>query len=211
MVQITARREELWNALTHGAGVVASVAGGAVLIPLAAVYGDAWKVAGAAVFVATLVLLYTASTLYHAATSVAARARLKVLDHCAIFLLIAGTYTPFTLVSLRGPWGWSLFGLVWGLATLGVIFKLFCTGRFQVVSTLLYVALGWMVVIAYQPLVDALARPTLGWLVAGGLSYTLGTLFYLSRRIPYAHGIWHLFVLGGSACHYVAVLGEVLA
>lgn len=205
------RREELWNAITHGAGVVASLAGGAVLVTLAAVHGDAWKLVGAAVFVATLVLLYTASTLYHAATSAAARASLKVLDHCAIFLLIAGTYTPFTLVSLRGPWGWWLFGLVWGLAALGIVFKLFCTGRFRLVSTLLYVALGWMVVVAYRPLLDALPPATLGWLVAGGLSYTAGALFYLNRRMPYAHGIWHLFVLGGSACHYAAVLGVVLA
>jgi hemolysin III len=203
-------REELWNALTHGLGAVASLVGGAVLVTLAAVFGDLWQVVSAGVFTFTLVLLYVASTLYHAVPSTAAKARLKVLDHCAIFLLIAGTYTPFTLVSLRGPWGWTLFGLVWVLAAAGIVFKLFFTGRFQLVSTLLYVALGWMIVVAYRPMMEALSAATLAWLVAGGVSYTAGTVFYMSKRIPYSHGIWHLFVLGGSACHFAAVLLEVL-
>lgn len=139
-----------------------------------------------------------------------AKAHLRVADHCAIFLLIAGTYTPFTLVSLRGPWGWTLFGLVWGLATLGIVLKLFFTGRFTLASTLLYVALGWMILIAYGPMMRALPTTTLGWLLAGGLLYTAGTVFYLSRKIPYAHGIWHVFVLGGSTCHFVAVFLEVV-
>lgn len=204
-------REELWNALTHGLGVLASLGGGVALVTLSVLDGSAWKLAGALVFTLALVLLYLASTLYHAATSATARARLQVLDHCAIFLLIAGTYTPFTLVSLRGPWGWTLFGLAWGLAALGIVFKLFFTGRFKLVSTLLYLGLGWMVVIAYRPLVDALSAGTLGWLLAGGLSYTVGTVFYMSRRVPYAHSIWHLFVLGGSVCHFAAVWREIAA
>jgi hemolysin III len=204
------RGEELWNALTHGVGAVASVAGGAVLITLAAVFGDGWRVASASVFVATLVVLYVASTLYHAIPFARAKARLKVFDHCAIFLLIAGTYTPFTLISLRGPWGWALFGLVWGLAALGILFKLFFTGRYRVVSTFLYVAMGWVAVLAVRPLLDAVPAATLGLLLAGGLCYTAGTLFYLSRRLPYAHGIWHLFVLAGSVCHFAAVAREVV-
>ena len=202
-------RWELANALTHGAGVLAAVAGGAVLIVLAALYGDAWKVVGSAVFSATLVLLYTASTLYHAARRPEVKERLKVFDHCAIYLLIAGTYTPFTLVGLRGGWGWSLFGVVWGLAVAGVVFKLFFTGRFPRVSTAIYIAMGWMVVVAAGPMLDRLPAAALAWLVAGGLAYTAGTAFYHNRR-PYAHAVWHLFVLAGSVCHFAAVLTQVL-
>ena len=203
------RREEIANALTHGAGAVASLVGGVVLIVLAAVYGDAWKVVSSAVFSATLVLLYTASTVYHAARRPAVKARLKVFDHCAIYLLIAGTYTPFTLLGLRGGWGWSLFGVAWGLAVAGVVFKLFFTGRFPRVSTALYLAMGWMVVVAIVPMIERLSPSVLAWLVAGGLAYTAGTVFYHNRR-PYAHAIWHLFVLAGSACHFVAVAQQVL-
>jgi hemolysin III len=203
-------REELANVLTHGAGAVASLAGGAVLLTVAALQGDGWKVASSAVFGTTLVLLYTASTLYHAARSPVAKARLKVLDHCAIYLLIAGSYTPFTLVGLRGGWGWSLFGVVWGLAVVGTIFKLFFTGRFPRLSTATYIAMGWLAVIAIVPMVQRLPAVTLAWMVAGGVTYTLGTIFYHSRRIRYAHAIWHLFVIGGSACHFVAVLTQML-
>jgi hemolysin III len=202
-------REELVNALTHGAGVVASLAGGGVLLTLAVLSGDLRRIVGAAVFVFALVLLYTASTLYHAVRHEQAKAQLKVLDHCAIFVLIAGTYTPFTLVSLRGGWGWSLFAAIWLLAVAGIVFKLYYTGRFKRVSTLLYLAMGWLVVVAAGPLVESVSATTLAWLVLGGLSYTVGTVFYLNQRLPYAHGIWHLFVIGGSACHFAAVLGEV--
>ena len=202
-------REELWNALTHGVGAVASLAGGAVLITMAAMLGGARQVVSASIFSATLVLLYAASTLYHAIPHTRIKARLEVLDHCAIYLLIAGTYTPFTLVSLRGTWGWTLFGLVWGLAAMGVVFKLFFTGRFKLVSTILYVALGWLVVIAWRPMVAAVTPTTLHWLLAGGVMYTGGTVFYMSRKIRYSHGIWHLFVLGGSVLHFVAVMSIV--
>ena len=203
-------REEIANVLTHGAGAVASLAGAAVLVTVAALGGDAWKVVGSAVFGTTLVLLYTASTLYHAARRPALKARLKVLDHCAIYLLIAGSYTPFTLIGLRGGWGWSLFGVIWGLAVAGTVFKLFFTGRFPRLSTAVYVAMGWLAVVAIGPMVQRLPAATLAWMVAGGLIYTAGTVFYHSRRIPYAHAIWHLFVLGGSACHFAAVLTQVL-
>jgi hemolysin III len=202
-------RWELANALTHGAGVLASLAGGAVLIVAAALYGDAWKIVSSAVFVATLVLLYSASTLYHAINQPRTKERLKIFDHSAIYLLIAGTYTPFTLVGLRGGWGWSLFGVVWGLAVAGVIFKLFFTGRFAKLSTAIYVAMGWMIVVAVVPMMDRLSGATLAWLVAGGLTYTAGTVFYHNRR-PYAHAVWHLFVLGGSVCHFAAVMTQVL-
>jgi len=198
-------REELVNAWTHGVGALAAIIGGVILVGVALIGGDPRQIAGAISFSVALVLLYLASTLYHAVRDPVLRARLKVLDHCAIFLLIAGTYTPFTLIALQGAWGWSLFGVVWGLATVGILFKLFFTGRFRILSTFLYIGLGWVVVVAYRPLVEALSGSTLAWLVAGGLAYTVGTIFYLNRRIPFSHGIWHLFVLLGSLCHFAAV------
>lgn len=203
-------REELANALTHGLGATAALAGGAVLITLAALYGDGWRLAGAVVFGICLLLLYLASTLYHAIQHPVAKARLKVFDHCAIYLLIAGTYTPFTLIGLRGPWGWSLFAAIWSLALAGVVFKLFYTGRFKLLSTAIYIAMGWLVIVAIKPLLGALDGWTLGWLFAGGAFYTLGTVFYHRPSLPYSHAIWHLFVLGGSVCHYVAVMAQVI-
>jgi hemolysin III len=198
-------REEIANAITHAIGVLASVAGGGFLVVWAALGGDVWSIVGAAVFAASLLLLYSASTLYHAVRSPALKQRLKVLDHCAIYLLIAGTYTPFTIGALRGGWGWSLFGVVWGLAAAGVLFKLRFTGRFPRLSTGLYIAMGWVVVLAAGPLVNALSTVALLWLFAGGIAYTSGTIFYHSRRLPYAHAVWHLFVLAGSVCHGIAV------
>lgn len=201
-----ARREELANALTHGLGVVASVVGAAVLVVLAGLSGDAWLIVGVSIFATSLIALYTASTLYHAARAPALKARLKVLDHAAIYLLIAGTYTPFMLGALRGGWGWSLLGIVWGMAVVGIALKLVFTGRFRLISTAAYVAMGWLVLVAIVPLARALDTTTLVWLVAGGIAYTAGTPFYHSRRIPYAHSVWHLFVMGGSVCHAVAVI-----
>jgi hemolysin III len=203
-------REELANALTHGAGALASLAGGAVLITLTAVYGSTRELVSVSVYSATLLLLYVASTLYHAIRHDLAKARLKVFDHCAIFLLIAGTYTPFTLVGLRGGWGWSLFGMVWGLAVAGVVFRLFLTGRFKGLSTLIYVAMGWIAIVAIGPLVRALPVAALAWLLIGGIAYTAGTYFYHRPSVPYAHAIWHGFVLVGSVCHFVAVALVVL-
>lgn len=203
-------REELASALTHGLGAVASAVGGAILITFAALGGDVWQLLSATVFSATLILLYTSSTLYHAVRRQVARTRLRIVDHCAIYLLIAGTYTPFTLVTLRGAWGWSLFGVVWALAVGGVVFKLFCTGRLKRLSTGIYLGMGWLVIIAIHPFLEALTTGTLLWLLAGGLAYTIGTAFYHSRRIPFAHAVWHLFVLAGSACHFVAVATQVI-
>ena len=204
------RREELANVFTHGLGATAALAGGAVLVALAMRHGDGWQVTGAIVFAICLLLLYLASTLYHAIQHPVAKARLKVFDHCAIYLLIAGTYTPFTLVGLRGPWGWWLFATIWALALAGVVFKLFFTGRFKLLSTAIYIAMGWLIVVAIKPLFSALDGWTLGWLLAGGLCYTLGTFFYHRPALRYSHAIWHLFVVAGSVCHYVAVMAHVL-
>jgi len=203
-------REEIANALTHGIGAAAALAGSAVLIILAAIHGNGWQLAGAIVFGAALMMLYLASTLYHAITHPRAKRRLQVLDHCAIYLLIAGTYTPFTLTALRGPWGWGLFTAIWTLALAGVVFKLFFTGRFERLSTLIYLGMGWLVVVAIKPMLALMDGWTLGWLFGGGVFYSLGTWFYLREPWPYSHAIWHLFVLGGSGCHYVAVFSQVV-
>jgi len=205
------RGEEIANSLTHGVGLALSIAGLGVLVTFAALWGDAWVVVGCAVFGASLVILYAASTLYHALRAPRLKWWLRVLDHGAIFLLIAGTYTPFLLVSLRGPWGWSLFGVVWALAVAGIVLKLFLIGRFPVLSTLIYLFMGWLVLVAFKPLVGVLPHASLVMLLAGGVAYTAGTVFYSWERLPYHHAVWHLFVLVGSACHFFAVLGSVLA
>jgi len=202
-------REELASALTHGLGATASLAGGAVLVTLAAMYGDAWQLGASIVFGVALLLLYAASTLYHSIHHPVIKGRLKVFDHCAIYVLIAGTYTPFTLIGLRGPVGWWLFATIWALALAGVIFKLFYTGRFKKLSTMIYVAMGWLIMVAAKPLFEALDTWTLSWLVAGGAFYTLGTFFYHRPSMRYSHAIWHLFVLAGSVSHYVAVFAQV--
>jgi hemolysin III len=197
------------SAVTSGAALVAALVGGVILEAQAA-RGHDRQLAGASVFAATLLLLYLSSTLYHAATDPVARTRLKVFDHCSIYLLIAGTYTPFTLIALRGHVGWWLFAAIWSLAALGIVFKLFFTGRFKLLSTLVYVAMGWMAIVAIKPVLAALDDWTFGWMLAGGLVYTLGTVFYHRPSMRYSHAVWHLFVIGGSACHYIAVLAQVL-
>ncbi|WP_133477363.1 PAQR family membrane homeostasis protein TrhA [Cognatilysobacter segetis] len=201
--------EEFANALTHGLGALAALAGGAIMVGLAALRGDGWQLAGAIVFSASLLLLYVASTLYHAARGPAAKSRLKVFDHCAIYVLIAGTYTPFTLIDLRGTLGWSLFAAIWTLAFSGVVFKLFFTGRFKKLSTGIYIAMGWLGIVAIRPMLRVLDDATLWWLLGGGLAYTLGTVFYL-RNSRFSHAIWHLFCVAGSACHYMAVMRQVV-
>jgi hemolysin III len=198
-------REELANRLSHGLGAVLGLVGLVLMVVASSRHGDAWHVVSTAVFGVTLVLLYSASTLYHSYRDERKRHLLQKFDHAAIFLLIAGTYTPFVLVTLRGPWGWSLFGVVWGLAVVGVALKFWFAGRYKLVSTLIYVAMGWLVMIAIKPLVTALPAGGMKLLVAGGLCYTGGAVFYLWKRLPYHHAVWHLFVLGGSACHWAAV------
>lgn len=203
-------REELVNTFTHGAGVIVSIAAGAVMITLSAIHGNAWQIVSAAIFSAALIFLYVASTLHHGVSSPKAKDRLLVLDHCAIYVLIAGTYTPFTLVTLNGAWGWSLFGVIWGLAAVGIVLKLFLTGRFELISTLIYVAMGWLILIAFRPLLNQLSATAVVLLVTGGVAYTIGTYFFLNTRLRYAHAIWHLFVLLGSALHFIAVWTQVV-
>lgn len=198
--------EEIANSVTHGVGWLASVGGLAVLVTLAALTGGALRVVSCAVFGTTLVLLYAASTLYHALPSPRAKRVFRVLDHSAIFLLIAGTYTPLALVALGGGWGWALFSCVWFLAVVGVLLNTLAHGRWRWLSITLYLLMGWLVVIATKPLLAALAITPLVLLVAGGLAYTLGLTFYALKRMPYGHAVWHLFVLAGSTLHYFAVL-----
>ncbi len=201
--------EELANALTHGLGLLLSVVGVPYLLGRAILAGTAWHVVSCSVFAASLVLLYSASTLYHAFPWPKVKRVLMILDHSAIFLLIAGTYTPFMLVNLRGPWGWSLFGVIWGLALLGIFTKILIADRFLLLSTLVYIAMGWLVVIAWIPVTQALPGLSLGLLVAGGVAYTAGTVFFGMRPLPFHHAIWHLFVLAGSVLHFFAVFVAV--
>lgn len=204
------RGEEIANSVTHGLGLVLSIAGLAVLVVLAALRGTAWHIVSCAVYGATLVMLYAASTLYHGVRGPRVKRVLKILDHSAIYLLIAGTYTPFTLVTLRGAWGWSLFGVVWGLALVGILWKIWFVDHFAVVSTTVYLLMGWLAVIAAKPLLALVPAGGLALIVAGGLCYTAGVGFFAWRRLPYHHTVWHLFVMAGSACHFVAVLLYVI-
>ncbi len=198
--------EELANSISHGIGLVAAVVGAPVLIVAAVWRGSAAGVVGASVFAATLVMLYFTSTLYHALPGDRAKRVFRVLDHAAIFFLIAGTYTPFTLGVLRGGWGWTLFGLVWGLAVVGVVLKVVGGVRYPVLSTSIYLAMGWLVLIAVKPLWDRVPMWGLFWLLAGGLAYTVGVAFFAARRLRYGHFVWHLFVVAGTVCHFIAVL-----
>jgi len=198
--------EEIANVVTHGLGAILSAAGLAVLMVHATWSGDAWRVASAAVFGATMILLYTASTVYHAVPWPRARHVAKIADHASIYLLIAGTYTPFTLVALRGAWGWALFAAVWSLAVVGVVLEASWVYRPKWISAAVYLAMGWMVLIAGRRLVASLPPGALHLLVAGGLLYSLGTIFYVMKRMPYAHAVWHAFVLGGTACHFLAIV-----
>jgi hemolysin III len=201
-------REEIANSVTHCCGLVAALAGAPVLIAAAA-QQDAWQVVGAVVFVATLVLLYAVSTVYHALPPSRGKRVMRMLDHAAIYLLIAGTYTPFTLGVLRGGWGWALFGIIWTLAVAGVAFKSTVGFRFGRLSTVFYLVMGWVCIVAIRPLLSAVSTDVLAWLVAGGLFYSGGVGFYAARRLRYAHTVWHLFVLAGSACHFAGVLTTV--
>jgi hemolysin III len=199
-------RGERLNSITHLTGACFAVVGTAVLVVSAGLKGDPWKIVSFSIYGATLVALYFFSALYHSIRG-KAKTILQKLDHIAIYLLIAGTYTPFTLVTLRGAWGWSLFGVVWALAVGGVIQELLFGKGKRVLSVAIYILMGWLMLVAIRPLLQALPAVGLAWLVAGGLFYTGGIIFYaLDKRLAYGHGIWHFFVLAGSACHYLAVL-----
>ncbi len=199
--------EEIANSLTHGAGLALSLAGFVVLIVVAVLYGSALTVASCAIYGASLIAVYASSTVYHSLVSPRWKRVFLRVDHCCIYLLIAGTYTPVVLLNLRGSWGWSLFGVVWGLALLGILFKLWFADRFPILSTLGYLAMGWLCLIAFKPMLASVPAGEMRWLVAGALFYTTGIVFFAWRRLPFSHAIWHLFVMSGSACHYVAVLG----
>lgn len=198
--------EEIANSVTHGVGALASIAALPILMVVAVSRGDPWQVVGGAIFGATLIMLYVASTLYHALPHPRAKRVFRVLDHSAIYLLIAGTYTPFALGALRGPWGWALLGAVWTLAALGITAKATLGFRFPRLSTAVYVAMGWLALIAAQPLLAHVGVAGLMWLLAGGLCYTAGVVFFAWERLRYGHMVWHLFVAAGSVCHFFAVL-----
>ncbi|HVU35325.1 MAG TPA: hemolysin III family protein [Opitutaceae bacterium] len=200
------RGEEIANWATHGVGLAASIAGLTLLIVDASLRGTAWHVVSFTVFGLTLLILYAASTIYHAQRAGRAKALFQRLDHAAIFLLIAGTYTPFLLTHLRGPLGWTLFGVIWGVCGAGAVFKLVFGERYRLASTLAYLFLGWLIVVAAQPMLARVPSGGLWLLLAGGLCYTVGVVFYLWRRLRYHHAVWHGFVLGGSTCHFLAVL-----
>jgi len=201
---------EKFNAVSHLVGTVLALAGAIVLIVLAASEGDPWKVVSVSIYGSTLVVMYSSSTLYH---SVRGRAKevLQKLDHQSIYLLIAGSYTPFCLVTLRGPWGWSLFGVVWGLALLGGLQEIRPRSDARILSVVIYLLMGWVALVALVPLVHALGRAGFAWVAAGGLFYTIGIVFYaIDTRVTHAHGVWHLFVLAGSATHYIAIIRYVI-
>jgi hemolysin III len=204
--------EEIAHAITHGVGVLLAIVGLTVLVARAALYGNRWHVIASSVFGATLVLMYTASTLFHSIPNALPRAKhvLRIVDHSMIYFLIAGTYTPFTLVTLHGHWGWSLFAFTWGLAAAGVVFKIFATGRYEKLSLVIYLAMGWCAVVAIKPLLAHLAPVGLWLTAAGGLAYSGGVVFYLWERLRYHHAIWHLFVLAGSVLQYFAIFFYVV-
>ncbi len=198
--------EEIANSITHGTGVGLSIAALVILVVLAARQSDAWKVVSFSIYGATMITLYLASTLYHAFPQPRLKSFFRILDHSSIFLLIAGTYTPVTLGILHDGLGWTMFGVIWGLAIAGINFKIFALGKLKMLSVLIYILMGWMVIIAIKPLSRATPPAFLGWMLAGGLSYTLGVTFYAMKKLPYHHAVWHLFVLGGSVCHFFGML-----
>jgi len=203
--------EERLNIASHAIGLLLSVAALPALVGRALSYGDTWQLVSCSVFAASMIALYTASTAYHSSREPWLRSRLRTVDHASIYLLIAGTYTPLALVTLRGPVGWTIFGITWGMAVTGIVLKIFFTGRFRLASTLVYVFMGWLIVFFIKPLVNSLPEAGLLWLLAGGLAYTLGALLYSIGRLPLNHALFHLFVLLGSVCHFVAIYRFVLA
>lgn len=200
------RREEVVNAVTHGIGAVFSVAALAVLVIYAALRGSAWHLVSYTIYGVTMVLMYTSSTVLHALPEGKWKDLFEIFDHSSIYLFIAGTYTPILLTALRSPLGWALFGTVWGIAALGIGFKAFYTKRFVFMSTLGYIVMGWLIVLMWEALTLSLPPECIHWLIAGGIFYTLGSVFYVWRGFPYHHAVWHVFVLAGSAAHFVAIL-----
>ena len=202
--------EEIANSITHGIGIVLAIAALGILTAFAGIYGNSWHIVSVSIYGTTMILLYTASTLYHSVQHPRVKRILRVLDHSAIYLLIAGTYTPFTLVSLRGPWGWWLFGIIWGFAVIGVVLQFSLRRRWRAVSLGLYIGMGWAIVVAIKPLIVSVAAGGIVFLILGGLAYTTGTLFYGWKKLKFHHAVWHLFVLTGTVLHFFAVLFYVI-
>ena len=202
--------EERINITSHAIGFILAIWALVYLVIKASIHGNAWHIVSFSIYGTSMMLLYAASTFYHMSKKPIVRKRLKVFDHAAIYLLIAGTYTPFTLVTLNGAMGWTLFGIAWGLAVVGIILKLFFTGRFTLISTLAYVIMGWLIVIAIKPLANNLPEGGLFWLIAGGISYTVGAALYAIHKLKFNHAIFHIFVLIGSICHFITVYFYVL-
>lgn len=202
--------EEKLNIITHGLGLLLSIVALTLLIVFASIRGNAWHVVSFTIYGTTLVILYLASTLFHSVRNQKLRNKLNVFDHISIYFLIAGTYTPFLLVTIRGPWGWSLFGVIWGLAIAGIFFKIFFTGKYDLLSAIIYVLMGWLIIIALKPLNANLGTEGLLWLLGGGISYSIGVVFYLMNKLPYNHAIFHIWVLLGSLAHFIAVFWFVL-
>ena len=203
-------REEEINIISHAIGLMLSIIALVLLVIHATAFGDVWHIVSVSIFGVSLIVLYAASTLYHSAKQQELRNRLKIFDHSAIYVLIAGTYTPFALITLNGTKGWVIFSISWGMALIGIILKLFFTGKYKSISTLMYILMGWMIVFAIKPLIDSLPLDGLHWLIAGGVSYTIGAVLYSIKKIKFNHAIFHIFVLIGSFCHFYSVFFYVL-
>ncbi len=199
-------KEELANFITHAIGFILALAGLVVLIRVVYHDPDFWRQFSFVLYGTTVVMLFGASTLYHGVTKPSLKRILRVVDHMAIYLLIAGTYTPFMVLPLRGSWGWWLLGIIWSLALFGIVFKLWYTGKLNSLSTGIYLGMGWLAIVAIEPMMHSVPPASLGWLITGGLLYTLGVVFYNWKSLPYHHAIWHLFVLAGSGCHYISII-----
>ncbi|MBN1471208.1 MAG: hemolysin III family protein [Syntrophaceae bacterium] len=202
--------EEKFNSITHGFGIVFSIAALILLIVFSSLYGDLRHIISCTIFGTTLVLLYTSSTLYHSCSKQNLKYKFKIMDHACIYILIAGTYTPFLLVTLHGVIGWSMLALIWSLTVVGIFLKVFFVHRFQVISTITYILMGWIIIFAIKPLIQTLPPGGLILLVSGGCAYTFGTIFYAWQKLPFNHAIWHLFVLGGSICHFFSIMFYVI-
>ena len=201
--------EEIFNSVSHGVGALLAIAGTSVLIAFAALYADAWAVVSSCVYGGSLIILYTMSTLYHAITNTRAKSFFRIMDHNTIFFLIAGTYTPYTLVTLRGPLGWTLFGVVWGAAALGIVLNSIDLERFKKLSMVCYVMMGWVIILAIKPMSSSLSPLSLAFLLIGGIFYTVGIVFYAIKKVKYFHSVWHLFTIAGSIFHFFSVLTAV--
>ena len=199
-------QEEVFNSITHGVGALLSIAGLVILVAYASIAGDVWRIVSFSIYGFTLFFLYLSSTLYHSIFHEKSKRILRIFDHASIFLLIAGTYTPILLVAMGGTLGWTMFGVIWIIAIAGILLKIFALEKVKVISNLLYMAMGWLIVIAIKPMLSTVPFELFMWLLAGGLFYSLGVIFYAYKKIPFNHGIWHLFVLGGSLSHYLGIL-----